>query len=325
MSNGLIKFIYLIACLFISYLISTLILRFLIKRKTRGQVERDFSLLSHQKKDGTPTMGGIAIVCSSLFTSLVFGINIFFDNKALSLLLLYFAFFVIGFIDDYLKIKENSYVGLKGKYRLGLEAIAVFLVISILNININKYSYIEISFLDIIIPFGVFIIFIIIFVVVGMSNSVNLADGLDGLSSGMMLTALIPFIVISLKKSEYNITIILISCIGSLLAFLKYNIHPAKIFMGDCGALALGTLIAFSSIILSSYLVLLISCSFFVFETLSVIIQVIYFKKTGKRIFLMAPFHHHLEKKGNPEWKIVMNCWLYGLLCAIICIIIEVI
>ncbi len=325
MPNELKQFIFFLSVYLSSLLLCSLFIKLILKRKTRGQVERDFALKSHMKKDGTPTMGGIAIVLSSILVSIIFNINNLNNSRYLGLIFVYFLYFLIGFIDDYLKIKLNNYEGLKGKYRLFFEAVSVFLAIPLINLYINNYTYIEIDLFKFIIPIGLAFIFIIIFVVVGISNSVNLSDGLDGLASGMMMCALLPFIVISINKNELQIATLLISTLGSLTAFLMFNIHPAKIFMGDCGSLALGALISFCAIILKKYLILLISCSFFIFETISVIIQVIYYKKTKKRIFLMAPFHHHLEKKGEPEYKIVMMCWLYGLVCSIICVIIEVI
>ncbi|MBQ9730987.1 MAG: phospho-N-acetylmuramoyl-pentapeptide-transferase [Bacilli bacterium] len=319
------RFFYLIGAFFVSLFLCIIFIKLLLKRKTRGQVERDFALKSHLKKDGTPTMGGIAIVLSSVIISFLFNINNLKDSHFIALLFVYLVYFIIGFIDDYLKIKFNNYEGLKGKYRLLFEAIAVFMVIPLISIYINKYTYIEINLFKFILPIGFGLLVLIILLVVGISNSVNLSDGLDGLASGMMMSAILPFIVVSINKQQLGIAIILISTLGSLVAFLIFNMHPAKIFMGDCGSLALGALISFCGIILKEYLILLISCSFFIFEALSVIIQVLYYKKTKKRIFLMAPFHHHLEKKGQPEWKIVMMCWIYGLVCSIICVIIEVI
>lgn len=319
------RFIYVILCFLFSFFISFFIIKFILKRKSRGQVERDFALKSHKLKEGTPTMGGIAIVSSIFLSSIVFCFDLLFDLKAISLLFITIIYFFIGFFDDYLKIKRNSYEGLKGIYRLLLEIFTVFLLILYINTYINRFSYIEIKLLDLVIPTGVFLLFLIILIVVGVSNSVNLTDGLDGLASGMMLTSITPFILIALMNNEFNIALILISLVGSLSAFLIFNIHPAKIFMGDCGSLSLGALISFSGILLKEYLTLFIACSFFIFETISVIIQVIYYKKTKKRIFLMAPFHHHLEKKGVPEWKIVMSCWLFGIITSIVCIIIEVV
>lgn len=325
MQNELNRFIYLILCFAFSFFICFYLTKKMIKRKTRGQVERDFALKSHLKKDGTPTMGGIAIIVSIIITSIIFCFNIFYDLKALSLLFIMLIYFFIGFADDFLKIRLNSYEGLKGKYRLILEGVTVLFSILFINTYINKYSFIELKLFDLIIPTGIFIVILIILIVVGISNSVNLSDGLDGLASGMMITSITPFILIALKNNEFNIAIILITLVGSLCAFLVFNIHPAKIFMGDCGSLSLGAIISFSGILLHEYLTLFISCSFFIFETISVIVQVLYYKKTKKRIFLMAPFHHHLEKKGIPEWKIVMSCWMIGIITSIICIIIEVI
>jgi len=324
MSIGLKQFIYLLGCFVVSFLFCLGLIKIILSKKTRGQVEREFTLDSHIKKDGTPNMGGIGIVSSVIFCSLIFGVNLFKDIKSIILILVFFLFFFIGFLDDFLKIKFNSYEGLPASLRFVLEIAIVLLCISLIGIRVSKFSFIEIKILDLIIPLGIMLVPLIIFIVVGISNSVNLSDGLDGLASGMMMFSILPFTVIALSNQEYNIAIILISALGSISAFLVFNIHPAKIFMGDCGALSLGALISFSAILLKEYFTLIISCSFFIFETLSVIIQVVYYKKTKKRIFLMAPFHHHLEKKGQPEWRIVMGCWLFGLITSFICILMEV-
>ena len=325
MSIELRRFIYLICCLITSYLFCYGIIKIQLSFKTRGQVERDFAMKSHIKKDGTPTMGGIAIILASLLGTLFYSNKLFDDKNLLLLIFVYFMYFLIGFIDDFLKIRFNSYEGLKGKYRLIYEILIVFLTFIVAKTYINKYSFIEIDLLDLIIPLGAFVVVLIVLIVVGISNSVNLTDGLDGLASGLMLIALVPFVLISIKNNEYNIAILLISTIGSLMAFLTFNLHPAKIFMGDCGSLSLGALISFCGVLYQKYIILFVSCSFFIFEAISVIIQVLYYKKTRKRIFLMAPFHHHLEKKGEPEWRIVMKVWLYGLICSFICLLIEVI
>ena len=325
MSIELRKFIYLICCFITSFLLCNSFIKIILSRKTRGQVERDFALRSHLVKDGTPTMGGIAIVFSSVISSFLYGINIINDNNFITTLFIFVMYFVIGFVDDYLKIKLKSYEGLKGIYRIIYEIVITLVSFIFINLYISKYSYIEIKLFDLVIPLGLFYILFIILIVVGMSNSVNLTDGLDGLAAGLMLTSLLPFLCVCLQKNEFNISLLIISLIGSLIAFLIYNIYPAKIFMGDCGSLSLGALIAFISIILKEYLILIIGCSFFMFESLSVIIQVLYYKKTKRRIFLMAPFHHHLEKKGKNETQIVMSLWVYGFFCALLCLIIEVI
>jgi len=162
-------------------------------------------------------------------------------------------------------------------------------------------------------------------VLIGSANAINLSDGLDGLASGLSMIALTPFILISLNNGNYQLTLLLTSTIGALVGFLFFNFHPAKIFMGDCGSLALGALLGASSIILDSEIILLIAGVIFVLEAISVIIQVLYYKMTRKRIFLMAPLHHHFEKKGWAEWKVVMVFYLVGCFASILAIIIEVI
>lgn len=325
MSASIEHFIKILLAFVISFLSSFLIIKLLLKSKNRGQVERDFAMQSHLKKQGTPTMGGIAFVVSTIITSLLFIKDVFYKIDILMILAVYFLFFLIGFFDDYLKIKFKSYEGVRASLRFVLEIAISLLCVSFLGFYVNKHSYIELELINLVIPVGIFLIPLIVFIIVGVSNSVNLGDGLDGLAGGLMLTAFIPFLLVSLKENNFDISYIIISQIGSIIAFLLFNIHPAKIFMGDCGSLALGALISFIAIYLEEYLLLVITTSFFIFETLSVIIQVIYYKFTKKRIFLMAPFHHHLEKKGWPEWKIVMLLWTYGFAMATLGIITKLI
>ena len=156
------------------------------------------------------------------------------------------------------------------------------------------------------------------FLIVGCANSVNLSDGLDGLSSGLVVLASLPFLLISIKNNEINLSILLISVIGAIFGFMVYNLHPARIFMGDTGSLSLGALLAIISIYLDKIDILPIAAFIFIFETISVIIQVLYYKKTKKRIFLMTPFHHHFEKKGVKEFRIVSYFWLTGFILAFI-------
>ena len=162
-------------------------------------------------------------------------------------------------------------------------------------------------------------------VIIGSANAINLSDGLDGLASGLAMIALTPFILISLINGNYELTLFLVTVVGALLGFLIFNFHPARIFIGDCGSLSLGALLGISSIVLDSEIILVIAGILFVMEAFSVILQVAYYKITHKRIFLMAPLHHHFEKKGWQEWKVVMMFYLIGCFASLMAIIIEVI
>lgn len=327
MAANVIIFIKIILSLVISFLLSIFFTKRIIsisKKKNNVQIEREY-LQNHIDKKGTPTLGGVAFVLSSVISFLLVNFSLSISSDIIALLVGYLGFFLIGFIDDFLKIKIKSYDGLKASIRIILEITVSLYVIMILKdsgVILDKLyipilkSFINTSYL--------FIPFLLI-VIIGSSNAINLSDGLDGLASGLSMIAITPFILISLNSGNYELTIFLTSVVGSLIGFLFFNFHPAKIFMGDCGSLALGSLLGISSIILHSEIILVIAGILFVLEAFSVILQVLYYKMTHKRIFLMAPLHHHFEKKGWQEWKVVMMFYLIGCFASLLAIIIEVI
>jgi phospho-N-acetylmuramoyl-pentapeptide-transferase len=183
---------------------------------------------------------------------------------------------------------------------------------------------VSVPFTDYSLELGYFYALFIVFWLVGFSNAVNLTDGLDGLVSGTGAIAFGAFAVLAWNQSQYEISIFSVAVVGAVLGFLVFNAHPAKVFMGDTGSLALGGAIAAIAILTKLELILIIIGGVFVIETLSVILQVISFKTTGKRIFRMSPLHHHYELLGWSEWRVVVTFWSVGLLFAIIGIYIEV-
>lgn len=327
MATNIILFIKLIATLLLSLTLTIFITKKIIKislKRNNTQIEREY-LQNHINKKGTPTMGGVAIVLSSLISFFTININNTLTTDLKAVLLGFISFFFIGFIDDYLKIKVKTYEGLKAKIRILLEIVISLYIIIILKdggYSLNKIilpiikGFINTTYLYV--PF-------ILIVIIGSSNAINLSDGLDGLASGLVMICLTPFILISLKQGNYQLSLFLMSIVGSLIGFLFYNFHPAKIFMGDCGSLALGALLGVSSIVLHSEIILVVAGILFVLEAFSVILQVGYYKITHKRIFLMAPLHHHFEKKGWEEWKVVMVFYLVGCFASLLAIIMEVI
>ncbi len=327
MATSITIFIKLLLALLLSFLLSIFFTKKIIKiskEKNKAQIEREY-LQNHIKKKGTPTMGGIAIVLGSLLSFLIVNFNEKITYGVMAIILGYLGFFLIGFIDDYLKLKIKSYDGLKASIRILLEIVVSIYVIVILkegNYFVDRlYIPISKSFFNI----SFFFLPFLLLVIIGTSNSINLSDGLDGLASGLVMIALTPFILLSLIKGDYQLALFLISIVGAILGFLIYNFHPAKIFMGDCGSLALGSILGISSIILDNEIILVIAGILFVLETFSVIIQVLYYKLTHKRIFLMAPLHHHFEKKGWEESRVVMMFYLIGSFASLLAIIIEVI
>lgn len=326
MDQRIMTLIELISSFIFSFIVCFLITKKLIKKessKNIGQVIKDDIVKSHLKKAKTPTLGGIGIFVSTWLSVLIFGYDKLTDRNLISLLIISFSFFVIGLIDDLFKIKSKNPKGLSGYIRLFLEIITVLLILNYL--GYEQHSLWKISLLNIkLLPLGFLFIPFVIFVVVGGANSVNMSDGLDGLASGLVMMGMSPFLIISLVENELGIALFLMSLIGSLFAFLFFNFHPAKIFMGDAGSLPLGASLALSSFLLNKEILLLISGGIFVFETISVILQVVSYKTRKKRIFLMAPFHHHLELKGLPEWKVVMILYVVGFVLSIIATLIGV-
>ncbi len=326
MSQEIMNLIELISSFIFSFMVCFIITKFLINKEIShkvGQVIKNDIVATHLKKAKTPTLGGIGIFLSTWISVFIFGFDKIKNHYLIALFFLTISFFIIGLIDDLLKIKKNNGKGLNAYLRLFLETITVLLILNYL--GYEQHSLWKLSLLNIkVLPLGFLFIPFVIFVIVGGANSVNMTDGLDGLASGLMMIGIAPFLILSLLEKEYGIALFIMSLIGSLFAFLLFNFHPAKIFMGDVGSLPLGGSIALVSFLLNKEVLLLISGGIFVFESLSVILQVISFKTRKKRVFLMAPFHHHLELKGLSEWKIVMMLYIVGFVLSIISLVIGV-
>ncbi|MGM9539913.1 phospho-N-acetylmuramoyl-pentapeptide-transferase [Anaerovibrio sp.] len=271
-----------------------------------GQSIREEGPKSHQAKSGTPTMGGIMIILSIAVASLVICPLTLELTLALGIML---GHFLLGFLDDYIKVVKKQNLGLKAKQKLlGQIAIAVL---------VAYYAGLP---TDLWVPFagnidlGMGFYALLLFVLVGTSNAVNLTDGLDGLASGTMIAASLAYMLICLWLGKLELAVFCAAMAGACLGFLRYNYHPAKIFMGDTGSLALGGALAAVGILTHTEVLLAVIGIIFVCEAMSVIIQVTSFKTRGKRVFLMSPIHHHFELKGWSEKKVVWNFWLGGLI-----------
>lgn len=278
----------------------------LLRRLKFGQIIREDGPENHKAKQGTPTMGGIIFLLPVLLLGAIYS---FIDIRVLSLVLVTLGFALVGFLDDYLKIKRKNNSGLSPKQKmLGL------LIVS------GTFTWYAVTFVDeartLILPFWgyktpwtvpvVIAIPLAIFFLVGFSNAVNLTDGLDGLAGSVTTIVLLFFTLATMLNSQWDYLRIFCALLaGGILGFLVYNLYPAKVFMGDTGSLALGGALTAVAILTGTPIFLAISGIIYVIETLSVIIQVFYFKKTGKRFFLMAPLHHHFEHKGWNEMKVV--------------------
>lgn len=308
-------------------------INFLIKWKAR-QVIREYGPKSHTLKSGTPTMGGLLVILSMLIALLICG-N-FLNLYILIILIATITFAIIGFIDDYLKISKKTPEGLQGKIKLVSQIIAAAIIsVSIYLILGRDFAYISIPFLkDVKIEFGgVLYVIFGIFIIVATSNAVNITDGLDGLAAGLLIAVASTFAVLSyltgheaFAKYLYldflplssELLVYCFAFIGGLCGFLWFNSHPAQIFMGDTGSICFGGIIGTIALMIKQELILAIAGGVFVAETLSVIIQVLSYKIRKKRVFLMAPLHHHFELKGLSESKVIARFWIAGGILAVI-------
>ena len=323
-----------ISSMTIVFLIGGSFIKFIETHKIRGPIRKDGPIDHIIKKSGTPTMGGILILIGILFGTLLWAD--LSNSYIWVLLMVSTSFGLLGAIDDYLKIKHNNSKGISSWTKLVvqifLSLLAILLLIKFGNNEHLKNLYFP-FFKNIVLQLGLFFIPFSIFIIVGSSNAVNLTDGLDGLATvPVMLAALsftlICYVVGNSVFSEYlkipyianvgEASIFCGSIVGACLGFLWFNAPPAKIFMGDTGSLSLGGSLGAVSIISKHEIVLGIIGGLFVLETASVIIQVVSFKLTGKRVFMMAPLHHHFEKKGWAESTVVIRFWIISIILALI-------
>ena len=277
-----------------------------------GQSIREEGPKSHQAKSGTPTMGGIMIILGiTLGTAAAAPLS----TEILLALFIMLGHFVLGFLDDYIKVVRN--LGLKARQKLlGQIFIAVVtMVIGTRMLGIDTSIWIPVADTSIDIGAGYYLL--LLFVMVGTSNAVNLTDGLDGLASGAVAIAASSYAVVCILMGHSDLAIFCAAIVAACVAFLRFNAHPAKVFMGDTGSLALGGALAAVGILTHTEILLAIIGFVFVCEALSVIIQVISFQTTGKRVFRMSPIHHHFELGGWSEWKVVVVFWFIGLLASV--------
>jgi phospho-N-acetylmuramoyl-pentapeptide-transferase len=311
------------------------IIRWLKSKQANGQPIRELGPESHLlTKKGTPTMGGIMILLAVLISTLLWADIT--NNFVWIILFVMTGFGLIGFLDDYAKLTKRSHIGVRGKLKLMVELfiglVAVYFISG--NLPLNESTHLALPFFKTLL-INLFVVYYIFgaFVIAGASNSVNLTDGLDGLAIVPVIIAvccfgLIAYLVGNFKYSEYlqlhhvpksgEIAVICGAILGAGLGFLWFNAPPAQVFMGDTGSLSLGATLGTMAVITKHEIVLAIIGGLFVMETLSVMIQVAYFKRTGKRIFLMSPIHHHFEKKGWSEPKIVIRFWIIAVIFALI-------
>lgn len=280
-----------------------------------GQNIRKEGPQSHLKKAGTPTIGGLIFLISIVLVMLIMRYKL--SNEAMIVLYGTLAYGIIGFLDDILKIIHKENEGLKSGQKFILQLIfsGAFAYYG------YKYlgTYIDIPFVDWSLDLGIFYIPFVMFYFAAVTNGVNLTDGLDGLATSVTILVLTFFALISFRLGHIEVAVFCAGLVGALFGFLRYNAYPAKVFMGDTGSLALGGAIASIMLVLKSPLLVIIVGGIYVIEVVSVIMQVTYFKATGgKRLFKMAPIHHHFEKCGWKETKVVA---VFSIVTMVLCII----
>lgn len=322
----------IVTALLLSFLLGPVIIRFLQKRKI-GERIRDDVPGHHKPKEGTPTMGGLLIIISLVIPTLLWAdLTNRFVIASIVAVLLYGA---LGAVDDIVKIRDGD--GISGKVKLALQvlmALPILYYISGDPVTGEKFSRLYIPFFKNFQPdLGMFYYLFGALVIVGASNAVNLTDGLDGLAIGPIIISFAAYTVITyvvghagfaeylqipFLKGVGELTILCGSVVGASLGFLWYNTYPAQIFMGNTGSTAMGALLGVVAIITKHEIILIFIGGIFVVEALSVIIQVGYYKMTKKRVFLMAPLHHHFEQKGWSEPKVIIRFWIVAILLALV-------
>ncbi|MBP2632196.1 MAG: Phospho-N-acetylmuramoyl-pentapeptide-transferase [Firmicutes bacterium] len=303
-----------IMAVIITMICGPLIIPLLSKLKF-GQSIREEGPKSHYAKSGTPTMGGIIILVALVVPA------IFFAGTSIEVWLALFVTFghgIIGFLDDFIKVVLKRSLGLKAKQKL-LGQIIMAIALAYIAINyMGRGTDLWVPIIGHTIDLGALYYVLIFFVLVGTTNAVNLTDGLDGLAAGTTTVAALAYAVICIYFGKVELAIFCMAVAGATLGFLRFNAHPAKVFMGDTGSLALGGALAAVAVMTKTEALLVIVGGVFVIEALSVIIQVASFKTTGKRVFLMSPIHHHFELSGWNETKVVTVFWLTGVFFSVI-------
>ena len=307
MSNS--NIVVAISLLVVSFLVTVLMLPRLIKYLHYlkfGQAIREEGPQSHMHKKGTPTMGGISFIVATVLALII---AMFIDSSNIKYYILFIyttiSFSIIGYIDDMLIVVKKKNDGLAPRKKLMLQILFSIIFYVLVKFIYEDINYIYIPGLEYQLNISYLYMVFVVFWQTGFSNAVNLTDGLDGLATSVTIITTSTFALLAYKENNFPIFVFCLVLVGALIGFLLFNKNPAKIFMGDTGSLALGGILAAISIILHKEIAFIFIGLVYILETLSVIIQVAYFKKTGKRIFKMSPLHHHFELSGYGEVKTV--------------------
>ena len=307
MSNS--NIVVAISLLVVSFLVTVLMLPKLIKYLHYlkfGQAIREEGPQSHMHKKGTPTMGGISFIVATVLALII---AMFIDSSNIKYYFLFIyttiSFSIIGYIDDMLIVVKKKNDGLAPRKKLMLQILFSIIFYVLVKFIYEDINYIYIPGLEYQLNISYLYMVFVVFWQTGFSNAVNLTDGLDGLATSVTIITTSTFALLAYKENNFPVFVFCLVLVGALIGFLLFNKNPAKIFMGDTGSLALGGILAAISIILHKEIAFILIGLVYILETLSVIIQVAYFKKTGKRIFKMSPLHHHFELSGYGEVKTV--------------------
>lgn len=286
----------------------------IFRRLRLGQTIREEGPSRHLKKAGTPTMGGIVFLAAALPVALLFAPH---GTELFLVVLLTVGNGFIGFVDDYLKVVRQRSLGLKARSKL-LGQSALVTVFFLVWRGLGHSTAVTVPFTSLEWDLGLFYLPFLIFFVMGFTNAVNLTDGIDGLAAGSAILAFLAYLLVAATQGLFALAHFNAALIGAIFAFLAFNIHPAKVFMGDVGSLALGGALAAVAVLTKTELFLVVIGGVFVLETVSVIVQVIIFQLTGKRVFRMSPLHHHFELSGRGEWQVVTGFWAAGFMLALV-------
>ena len=320
-----------VLAIMIGFIVAVIIGLIVIPRlkKNVKQVESTYLSKKHKEKAGTPTMGGIIFILSSLITMAILIVlkKVTVSTNLFLVLFVFLSYALIGFIDDYLIIRRKNNIGLTEIQKLSLQAI-VALIFFYVYMHSGAEAVLEIHTLGITINMGWFYGIFILFMLVASSNAVNITDGLDGLAGGLAVIAYLAFALISWNSfaitGTEDIAIFIFVLVGSLIGFLVFNTYPAKVFMGDTGSLALGATLAAIAIITKHEITFIVVMLVFIFETVVCLIQIVSMVFFHKKVFLMTPYHHHMEKLGWKETDIVKAFWIVGLVLSMSAIIFGV-
>lgn len=321
----LTKAIFAIMIGFLSSTVLGLLMLPILRKLRVGQKISIFVGETHRKKEGTPTMGGLIFIIPTIVATLglILTGKVSYTSNLGIVLLVFLGYACIGFMDDFLSIRKGNNEGLTAYQKLFMQVLIAIGFFYIYMRSGGQTAWV-VGTLHIDVELGWLYGLAILFVLVGASNAVNLTDGLDGLAGGLSAIAFIAFSLISLSVGFEDIGLFTLILVGSIMGFLIYNTHPAKVFMGDTGSLALGAVMGAIAILTHRELTLAVVASVFIIETLSVIIQTIWVQVFKRKLFLMTPLHHHFEKLGWLETDIVKLFWVIGLILAMAGIIFGV-